>query len=51
MRFVFIIFVILSGCAMDEPRFFNVDDLQDQKCYASFGGEWGYCDKTYEEVK
>ena len=38
-----LIFLLLTSCA-SPTRVFNSDDLQDSKCYNSYGGQWGYCD-------
>ncbi len=32
------------GCAQKEVRQYNQDDVQNLACYASYGGEKGYCD-------
>jgi hypothetical protein len=43
-----VLFLLLSGCAIDSKSMYNRDYAQDQTCYNNYGGRWGYCDK---EVK
>lgn len=34
------------SCASMPSGPFNHDHMQDPSCYAKYGGQWGYCDRS-----
>lgn len=45
MKYLVFLF-FLTGCQTYASGPFNHDMAQDPDCYAKYGGQWGYCDRS-----
>ncbi len=50
---VAVLLIGYTGCSVNTGllRQYNHDNLQDGACYASYGGQWGYCDAPRGTIK